>query len=756
MEAGSIKEGKIVTFYSYKGGVGRTMSLANTAFLAAANGVKVLVMDWDLEAPGLAYYFRGLLEPSVAKELKDSAGLLDVLYGWRDDLTSLYDEDEVSNLIDIMGAGEPFANVVRPLVAPELFDFPIVLDYIGAGGRVIGSGSGLPYEEALAQFSWTDFFEQHSGGFVLESLKSWAKLNYDLILIDSRTGFADVAGICAMQLPDELALCFVLNRQNIDGIARVSAAIRDKRQDEIVLRAVPMRVHRSESSEGSDATARAIAELTKVGGFSRSAIIEDIKSLSIRAYDDVPFYETLSVFVSPNPQFDGLTLSYLSLASKICGQDFSIPDFDQETVSLIKKRLAPKLVTIEYLGGLSSAEPERALEELNVYIESAYDAVLSGEAVDNDYLKALVHSVVQIASRASPSAAVDLRNSGIDLLRALYLIEGEDWKSSFIALIQDAVDFPYFMDQEQVIALLEELDVLLSDSSQVVHRLRRIAYRRQAARILIRHEDVGPALLVLDEILLLRDGLVESSVSLAADQVSSLQLALVDTMVMRALIEYQGDLNLSLSCFFNALNVCEFVSEADAAGIEGLKYEIYFNLATKFVGLVSDVDASEYAIRAIAMTTVAYHAVTSFDTLSKVVLKVGPSESLRFCEAAFAMNELRLKSYMVSFFGRHARSAQAFLDVISDLAFSINCVGERDRVKSAFIFLSEIALQFFKGIERKRQIIGDGKVENIFERMNLLQQLFHSVGVGFEWETDIRSHRVFSKNIIRNSGESDD
>ena len=755
MEASSVKEGKIVTFYSYKGGVGRTMSLANTAFLAAANGVRVLVMDWDLEAPGLAYYFRGLLEPSIAKELKDSAGLLDVLYSWRDDLTSVYDEEDVSRLIDVMGAGEPFANVVRPLVAPELFNFPIVLDYIGAGGRVIGSGTGLPYEEALAQFSWTDFFDQHSGGFVLESLKKWAKSKYELILIDSRTGFADVAGICAMQLPDELALCFVLNRQNIDGIARVSAAIRDKRQDEIVLRAVPMRVHRSESSEGSDATARAIAELTKVGGFSRSAILEDIKNLSIRAYDDVPFYETLSVFVSPNPQFDGLSLSYLSLASRICGQDFSIPDFDQDAVSLIKKRLAPKLVTVEYLGDLSSAEPERALEELNVYIESAYDAVLSGEAVDNDYLKALVQSVGQLAARASPVAAVDLRGRGIDLLRALYLIEGEDWKSYFIALIQDAVDFPFFMEQEQVVALLEELDVLLSDSGQIVQRLRRINYRRQAARILIRNDDVGPALQALEEILTQRSSLLESAVTLATDQVASLQIALVDTMVMRALIEYDENSDLSLSWYFHALNTCEVIPEGDTA-LESLKYEIYFNLATKFSNVISDSDAAEYAIQAVSMVTVAYQAITNFDTLSKVVLKAGSLESLRFCEASVAMNELKFKSYMISFFGRHARSAQAFLDVISDLAFSINCVDDRDRVKASFVFLSEMALQFFKGVERKRQIIGDGKVENIFERMNVLQQLFHSIGVSFEWETDIRSHRVFSKSIMRNSGESDD
>jgi MinD-like ATPase involved in chromosome partitioning or flagellar assembly len=47
----------IVTFYSYKGGVGRSMALANVAVLLARRSLKVLAVDWDLEAPGLEPYF---------------------------------------------------------------------------------------------------------------------------------------------------------------------------------------------------------------------------------------------------------------------------------------------------------------------------------------------------------------------------------------------------------------------------------------------------------------------------------------------------------------------------------------------------------------------------------------------------------------------------------------------------------------------------------------------------------------------------
>ena len=46
--------GKILTFYSYKGGTGRTMAIANIGVLLSKEpNSKTLVIDWDLEAPGL-------------------------------------------------------------------------------------------------------------------------------------------------------------------------------------------------------------------------------------------------------------------------------------------------------------------------------------------------------------------------------------------------------------------------------------------------------------------------------------------------------------------------------------------------------------------------------------------------------------------------------------------------------------------------------------------------------------------------------
>ena len=61
------RNGTVITFYSYKGGTGRTMALANIAWILAANGKRVLAVDWDLEAPGLHRFFHPFLDPATLR-----------------------------------------------------------------------------------------------------------------------------------------------------------------------------------------------------------------------------------------------------------------------------------------------------------------------------------------------------------------------------------------------------------------------------------------------------------------------------------------------------------------------------------------------------------------------------------------------------------------------------------------------------------------------------------------------------------------
>ena len=63
-----MSDGIITTFYSYKGGVGRSFALANAAAAISSWGYRLLCIDWDLDAPGLRHYFR---MPSVRSGLVD-------------------------------------------------------------------------------------------------------------------------------------------------------------------------------------------------------------------------------------------------------------------------------------------------------------------------------------------------------------------------------------------------------------------------------------------------------------------------------------------------------------------------------------------------------------------------------------------------------------------------------------------------------------------------------------------------------------
>ena len=64
------RHGTVITFYSFTGGTGRTMALANVAWILAANGHRVLVADWHFESPGLHRYFR----PFIRSEDIDAFG----------------------------------------------------------------------------------------------------------------------------------------------------------------------------------------------------------------------------------------------------------------------------------------------------------------------------------------------------------------------------------------------------------------------------------------------------------------------------------------------------------------------------------------------------------------------------------------------------------------------------------------------------------------------------------------------------------
>src|SRR3954449_425262 len=98
MSADRSRPGRVITFYSYKGGTGRTMALANVGCLLAERGEgDVLLIDFDLEAPGLHSFFRGLIPYASDDHLTKHPGLIELLLNLSDGIGARNDaqsEDE--------------------------------------------------------------------------------------------------------------------------------------------------------------------------------------------------------------------------------------------------------------------------------------------------------------------------------------------------------------------------------------------------------------------------------------------------------------------------------------------------------------------------------------------------------------------------------------------------------------------------------------------------------------------------------------
>ena len=138
--------GRIVTFYSYKGGTGRSMGLANVAWLMALSGFKVLVIDWDLEAPGLHRYFRPFLED---QDLSASDGLIDFVIHFAEAASEQTGDAPPADWY------KPYSNLLRYAIQLD-YDFPGdgTLDFIPAGRQ------NPAYAVRVNSFNWKHFYEK--------------------------------------------------------------------------------------------------------------------------------------------------------------------------------------------------------------------------------------------------------------------------------------------------------------------------------------------------------------------------------------------------------------------------------------------------------------------------------------------------------------------------------------------------------------------------------------------------------------------
>ncbi len=192
-----------ITFYSYKGGVGRTLALANTARMLAKRGRKVFVLDLDLEAPGLHFKLLTGAERSRIKR-----GFVDLAYDY-------FLGDEGVHV----SASHPVTEYIQEVPSSE--------------GKIwlmpAGDPSSEEYWKRMAGLQWSSRFRADSSEGFLFFLELKRRIEEecapDVLLIDARTGVTEIGGVALTLLPDQVVCFFVNNAESIEGTREIIRSI---------------------------------------------------------------------------------------------------------------------------------------------------------------------------------------------------------------------------------------------------------------------------------------------------------------------------------------------------------------------------------------------------------------------------------------------------------------------------------------------------------------------------------------------------
>lgn len=208
--------GEVITFYSYKGGTARTTALANVAYLLAekqTQGKGVLMIDWDLEAPGLHHFFHDRFSKAAAEPTRIGRPF-----------------DEVPGLIDLFlkfeqetptGPPETFKDAEER--AQHCLKSVQIEDYVVSTGipylSLMTAGRfDLKYASRVNKFDWKGLYNRSPLLFQLLATHLTETEKYRYVLIDSRTGITDVSGICTALMPEKIIAVFTPNQQSLTGV----------------------------------------------------------------------------------------------------------------------------------------------------------------------------------------------------------------------------------------------------------------------------------------------------------------------------------------------------------------------------------------------------------------------------------------------------------------------------------------------------------------------------------------------------------
>ena len=190
------------------------MALANVACLLAEQVGKeesILVVDWDLEAPGLHRFFPPRLStPEIADlGLDPSPGLIDLFLDIEQALppsTATSDESADAAVSSALSQ----VNIQRVISETAIPNVKI----LGAGRDDDGQ-----YSSRVGTFNWESLFRR--APTIYQALAEQLARAHRYVLVDSRTGVTDISGICTTLLPEKLVVVFTPNRQSLTGVRQL-------------------------------------------------------------------------------------------------------------------------------------------------------------------------------------------------------------------------------------------------------------------------------------------------------------------------------------------------------------------------------------------------------------------------------------------------------------------------------------------------------------------------------------------------------
>ena len=217
---------KVIAFYSFKGGVGRTMSLLATAYTLAQRGRKVVVADWDLHAPGLS--LMECMQP--ADDGPPQRGVLEYLLSW---------QPKAEN----RGQTPLSDSVVRPRLIEDAkarhadteFAMKGDLQFIPAGNLSGGIDSFLETVNKLQHLRISEFLldvdEDPRLLFKVFRIRveqtdfEWRGEGQDgapdYLLLDCRTGITEISDLLLGEATDFNVIVYGQDEQNLKGLSIV-------------------------------------------------------------------------------------------------------------------------------------------------------------------------------------------------------------------------------------------------------------------------------------------------------------------------------------------------------------------------------------------------------------------------------------------------------------------------------------------------------------------------------------------------------